>query len=74
MYSKKHVADCLRAYRAKNRWSRQELAAKSNIGVDALNNAEQEKSNLTLENAWKLADVYNTSIDELFEREVPHEP
>ncbi len=72
MYSKKQVAECLRAQRAKHRLSRQELSNLADIATDTIGNAELEKSNITLENAWKLADVYNMGMDELFEREVPH--
>lgn len=59
MYNMKSVAGCLRAKRAERNITRQELSDACGIKKDTLATYEQERTGLSLENTWKLADVRN---------------
>lgn len=69
MLTKESVAECIRANRAKKRMSRDELSRASGIPASTLENYENEKTNISLTNACKLADVFNMALDDLFERQ-----
>ena len=67
-YSKDHVAGCLRANRARIDKSRDVVASESGVPSATLGDYERGKTGVSLENAWKLADYYGKSMDDLFER------
>lgn len=66
-YSKQHVAGCLRAARAKADKSRDTVAAESGIPASTLASYENAETGMSLENAWRLADYYGKTLDELLE-------
>ena len=68
MPTKESVAACIRANRARRRMSREELSSASGIPVSTLENYENEKTNISLANACRLADVFDMALDDLFER------
>ena len=68
-FIKQHVAECLLANRARRRLSREELARRSGIPAPTLQNYEDAKTTISLENAWRIADVYGMDLDDLFERQ-----
>lgn len=58
------IAAELRAHRAKKNVSQSEAA--SSIGVNAATlGSWEQRAGLSFENAWKLADYYGVSLDEL---------
>ena len=68
-YSKGHVAECIRANRARRRMSRETLADESGIPVSTIAKYENGECNMSLENAWAFADAFGMDMDELFERD-----
>ena len=64
--TKERVAACIRAERARRGWSRETLSKKTGIPVATLTAYEQAKHQITLENAWKIANAFGMSIDKLF--------
>ena len=69
MFNKEKVAECIRGHRARKRMSREALAEASGIPAPTLACYENAESGISLENAWKLADVFDLDLDEMFERE-----
>lgn len=67
-FSKDHAAACLRAARAFKKATREEVADASGVPNGTLGDYERGETCPSLENAWKLADYYGKSMDELFER------
>lgn len=58
------IAGELRAHRAKADISQSELANKTGFNQSTIGMWEQ-RAGISLENAWKLADFYGVSLDEL---------
>lgn len=67
-YSKEHVAECLRANRARRRMSREDLAKESGIPASTIASYEKAECGISLENAWAIADMFDLDLDDLFER------
>lgn len=67
-FNKEHVAECLRANRARRRMSRADLAEATGIPAATIKSYEDADSGISLENAWKIADVFDLDMDDLFER------
>lgn len=65
-YSDESVANNLRANRAKRRMTQQEVAEAIGVNASTVANWEQGKGGMGFENAWKLADLFECGIDELF--------
>ena len=56
----------LRAYRVKNNLTQKDMAEKLNISVVAYCSKEKNKRSFTLDEAKKIADIFNSSIDNVF--------
>lgn len=67
--STEEVAGCIRAERARLGWTRDKLAQESGIPAATLGAYEKGENRITLENAWKLADVFGLPIGKLFGRD-----
>lgn len=67
-YDIDRVAASLRANRAYVKESRQQTADNVGIPASTLASYEHAESGMSLENAWRLADYYGKSIDDLVER------
>lgn len=67
--TKEQVAECIRAERARRRWSRDDLAKKTGIPAATLGSYENAKNGITLDNAWALADAFKMPIGPLFGRD-----
>lgn len=65
MPTKESVADAIRMHRARLRMSREALADACGIPASTLETYENEKANISLSNACKLADFFGISLDEL---------
>lgn len=68
-YSDMKVADNLRGQRAKRRMTQQEVADAIGVSQGTVNNWEAGKGGMSFENAWKLADLFECGIGELFGRD-----
>lgn len=68
-YSDTTVADNLRGQRAKRRMTQQEVADAIGVSPGTVNNWEAGKGGMSFENAWKLADLFECGIGELFGRD-----
>lgn len=68
-FDRERVAGCIRANRARNRMSRDELAKVSGIPASTIATYENGECGPSLENAWALADVFDLDLDALFERQ-----
>lgn len=68
-YSDMKVADNLRGQRAKRRMTQQEVADAIGVSPGTVNNWEAGKGGMSFENAWKLADLFECGIGELFGRD-----
>lgn len=67
--SKEQIASCIRAERARLGWSRERLSQEADIPVATIGAYEKGENRITLENAWKFADVFEKPIGELFGRD-----
>ena len=67
--SKEQIASCLRGERARLGWSRERLSHETGIPVATIGTYEKGENRITLENAWKFADVFKKPIGELFGRD-----
>ena len=67
-YDPKRVAGELRAIRARKRVSQEEPATAAGISVPTLIRCEADQGGFQLETAWKLADYYDVTLDELVGR------
>lgn len=67
--TKEQVAECIRAERARRKWSRDDLAEKTGIPAATIGTYENAKSGITLDNAWALADAFKMPIGPLFGRD-----
>ena len=63
------VADNLRAERARRRMTAEQAAAVSGVNVESLRGYEAGRTMMKIEAAWRLADFYEMSIDELLGHE-----
>lgn len=70
-YDKERAASLLRQARAAKHVSQREVAAAIDVSPSALLMWENGTGRMTLTNAWKLADYYGMTLDELFGRTVP---
>lgn len=68
-FDKDVVAGNILAERNRRRWSREELAVASKIPQSTLKTYENAESKISLENACKLADVFDMDLDEFAGRE-----
>lgn len=68
-YSDATVADNLRGQRAKRRMTQQEVAESIGVSISTVTNWEAGKGGMSFENAWKLADLFECGIGELFGRD-----
>lgn len=68
-YSDMKVADNLRGQRAKRRMTQQDVADAIGVSPGTVNNWEAGKGGMSFENAWKLADLFECGIGELFGRD-----
>jgi putative transcriptional regulator len=59
----------LRVLRAERRWSQGELSQKLGVSRQAINAIETEKHDPGLELAFKMAKLFDTSIEQIFEFE-----
>ena len=64
-YSIERVAKAITDRRAQSGVSQQEAARGANITRQTLSNYEGGVSGMSFENAWKLANFYGCSLDEL---------
>lgn len=67
--TKEQVAGCIRAERARRKWSRDDLAKESGIPSSTIGSYEDAESGIPLANAWALADAFELPIGALFGRE-----
>ena len=67
-FNKEHVAEWLRAIRARRRMSRADLAEASVFPATTIKSYEDADSGMSLENAGKIADVFDLDMDDLCER------
>lgn len=67
--TKEQVGECIRAERARRKWSREDLAEKTGIPAATIGSYENAKSGITLNNAWALADAFKLPLGALFGRD-----
>lgn len=67
--TKEQVGECIRAERARRKWSRDDLAEETGIPATTIGSYENAKSGITLDNAWALADAFKMPIGSLFGRD-----
>lgn len=67
--TKEQVGECIRAERARRKWSRDDLAQETGIPAATIGSYENARSGITLDNAWALADVFGMPIGPLFGRD-----
>lgn len=72
-YSIERVAKAITDRREQRGVSQQEAARGANITRQTLSNYEGGVSGMSFENAWKLANFYGCSLDELGGRVMPGE-
>lgn len=72
-YSIERVAKAITDRREQSGVSQQEAARGANITRQTLSNYEGGVSGMSFENAWKLANFYGCSLDELGGRVMPGE-
>lgn len=63
-FDKEAIAGNILAERNRRRWSREKLAEVSGIPGSTLKTYENAESGISLENACKLADVFDMDLDE----------
>lgn len=68
-FNKDHVAECIRANRARRRMSRADLSEATGIPTATLQSYEDASAGISFENAWRLADAFDMDMDDLFERQ-----
>ncbi|MFX1286487.1 MAG: helix-turn-helix transcriptional regulator [Promethearchaeota archaeon] len=56
----------LKVFRAENDWTQQDVADKLNISRQTISAIEKEKYNPSLTLAFKLAQVFNCKIEDIF--------
>lgn len=71
MFDKDVMAANLRALRAREHISQEEVAKRVGIGVASVVNYENGQSSPSYETAWRLADLFGVTLDALGSREVP---
>ena len=59
----------LRVLRAERSWSQQDLAARLSVSRQSVNAIETGKYDPSLPLAFKIADIFAMSIEQIFERE-----
>lgn len=67
--TKEQIAECLRAERARRNWSREYVAQEINISASTLGTYENAECRITLDVAWRLADLYELPIGKLVGRD-----
>mgnify|MGYP005757407657 CR=1 FL=1 len=72
-YSIERVAKAITDRREQKGMSQQDAARGANITRQTLSNYEGGVSGMSLENAWKLANFYGCTLDELGGRVMPGE-
>ena len=68
-FDKETIAGNILAERNRRRWSRKELAKVSKIPSSTLKAYENAESGISLENACRLADVFDMDLDEFAGRQ-----
>lgn len=61
------MKNCLKAKRAINGWSQAELADRLDVSRQTVNALEKGRYDPSLPLAFKLAEVFDTTIEELFD-------
>lgn len=60
------IKNRLKVFRAENDWTQQDVADKLNISRQTISAIEKEKYNPSLTLAFKLAQVFNCKIEDIF--------
>lgn len=71
MFDKEVMAANLRALRARVHISQEEAAKRAGVGVASIVNYENGQTAPNYETAWRLADLYGVTLDDLGGRKVP---
>ena len=61
----------IRVLRAGQRWSQAELAARVGVSRNSINSIENGRYDPSLSLAFAIADVFDSTIEEVFERDAP---
>jgi putative transcriptional regulator len=61
----------IRMLRAGRRWSQAELAGRVGVSRNSINSIENGRYNPSLSLAFAIADVFESRIEEVFERDAP---
>lgn len=64
-YDARVVAESLRRHRSERGLSLRSAGLEANVGYQTLNNYELGATGMSFENAWRLANLYGCSLDEL---------
>lgn len=70
-YNVVDVAERIKARRERSGLTVADAARGGNLSLNTLNNYENAASGMSFESAWKLANLYGCSLDELGGRELP---
>ena len=64
-YSLEVVTESVRRHREESGLSQREAALKSGVNYQTLSNYENGNTGMSFESAWKLANLYGCSLDDL---------
>ncbi len=70
-FNKEMLAANLRGYRARTRMTQEEVAKKIGVNTNTIVNYENGINPPSYETAWKLADLYGVTLDQLGGRKSP---